>query len=731
MIKRVVISFAFAFSVLSSLTSVSTGVDFSTWASRTSHGAFSRAQVRAPLYETAQYIQFPKFIDLTMKNFAFQAKKVDQDANVWRIVDGSGEWFDVHVIGRRSLREKCTAFHIVDASEGRFPYSPRSMKVMFYACARPAKRSRFFAYRQGSTIDFFSRLNMENEPHKIDKIDVTIMNNMLGSILASWAENAERQLRPSDCSRQFRSITGHCNNIRNPSWGASKHALRRQRSYDPDYASSEGKISSRYNHTASARAISLIVASQDKPKTEPNGLTDLFTIWGQLVDHDITIVEAGHGGALERLDIEVDRESDPVFNQTSLSLGHLNVERSSYERASRDGHFQMVRPRNQINHLTGFVDASFVYGSSIQRAAALRNFKNGEMMMSVDGTFLPKNQPRRLQAVLENAGGNSSELYAAGDVRSNENPILTFLHLVMLKEHNRICKMIKKAFPRFSDQSLYDYARQAVIAQVQAITFEQWLPYLLGSKQLPKYKGYNANTDPSISAYFQTFAFRFGHSMINMKVARKDCRKNQTLPSIPLSRTLFNPAMKSEVSPESILCGAAYQRAQQVDAQIVSELQNILFSVSKFALGVDLFAFNVQRLRDHGIPPYNTVRRSLDLSPKESIVDIAQSSSATAKLTKAYSGKLEDIDAFSGALSEDKVYDSPLGETLHLIIRDQFLRLRDGDRFYFRRKPFPSYMKRKVPELARIEKGRFNLGDIIAKNTDLKRSDLPHDVFRL
>lgn len=46
---------------------------------------------------------------------------------------------------------------------------------------------------------------------------------------------------------------------------------------------------------------------------------------------------------------------------------------------------------------------------------------------------------------------------------------------------------------------------------------------------------------------------------------------------------------------------------------------------------------------------------------------------------------IDNIDLWVGGLAEDHVPNSSLGETFHKIVREQFLRIRDGDRFWYQR----------------------------------------------
>ena len=87
-----------------------------------------------------------------------------------------------------------------------------------------------------------------------------------------------------------------------------------------------------------------------------------------------------------------------------------------------------------------------------------------------------------------------------------------------MKEHNRKCDEIKAKEPKFTDEQIFQAARHYVMGLIQKITFDDFLPEMLGRSNYEKYvglyKGYNAKINPAIPIEFATGTFRVGHPLL-------------------------------------------------------------------------------------------------------------------------------------------------------------------------------------------------------------------------
>ena len=210
--------------------------------------------------------------------------------------------------------------------------------------------------------------------------------------------------------------------------------------------------------------------------------------------------------------------------------------------------------------------------------------------------------------------------FTLGDVRTNQIMTLTSLHIIFLRQHNRFASALAAINPQWSDEVLYQETRRIVGALMQHITYNEFLPSLLGRSTMedygltPQTNGYSSSYDekanPSITNEFATAAFRMGHSLIQgaMKYA-VNCPfnyffilNNCSLCSlveedgkvrVELMRNWFNnPSLLRQAGKlDAVLRGMIDQWPQKVDEWVTEDVTNHLFQryLSYFTFSVMLF----------------------------------------------------------------------------------------------------------------------------------------------
>ncbi len=391
------------------------------------------------------------------------------------------------------------------------------------------------------------------------------------------------------------------------------------------------------------------------------------------------------------------KADDPLFDPTGSGEATIPLTRSEFDPATGTS---VDNPRQQISRITPYIDGSQVYGSDQATADGLRTFSGGRLNITDDG-LLP----------LDDAG-----MVIAGDVRASENISLTAIQTLFVREHNRLADEIAAGDTELSDEQIYQQARAVVIAEIQAITYNEFLPALLGNRAISRYDGYDSSVDPTIATEFSTAAFRFGHSTLNDDIEFFDNEGQAIRDEIELKDAFFNSTLLEETGIDSILKYDASSQAQEIDLEVVDSLRNFLFGAPG-AGGLDLVAMNIQRGRDHGLADYNATREAYGLDAVESFDQITSNVELQEKLESLY-GDVNNIDLWVGLMAEDHLRGSSVGELTQTIIADQFERLRDGDRFYYEN----IFEGRELRQL-----NGTSLADVIERNTSVQ--GLQDNVF--
>ncbi|MCI0460654.1 MAG: peroxidase [Gemmataceae bacterium] len=504
----------------------------------------------------------------------------------------------------------------------------------------------------------------------------------------------------------FRTFDGTGNNLLYPLWGSA--GTRLLRTAPADYGD---RVSSPAGaNRPSARLISNIVMAETEELLNERLLSDFIYVFGQFLDHDLDLTQSAT--PRQPFPIPVPR-GDPFFDPAGTGTQVIGLNRSQFDPATGTG---LGNPRQQITVVSAWLDGSQVYGSDATRAAALRTFTGGRLKTSPgsEGDLLPLNTLGLSNELPP--GVDPTRFFVAGDIRANENIELTALHTLFLREHNRVAGRIAAANPSLSDEAIYQRARQWVGAELQIITYREFLPALLGPNALPRYTGYQPWVNPGIANEFAHAGFRVGHSFLGDDVEFLDNDGYEIRAEVPLSEAFRNPELVRETGIAPILKYLSADKAREGDPILVNSVRNFLFGPPG-AGGFDLGALDIQRARDHGLADYNSARTAYGLPRVSSFAQITSDRYLQAALRDLY-GSVNNIDIFAGGLAEDRARGASVGPLFQRIIADQFTRLRAGDRFWYQQ----IFAGRELAELERT-----TLADVIRRNTTI--SNIQDNAF--
>ncbi len=452
---------------------------------------------------------------------------------------------------------------------------------------------------------------------------------------------------------QPRSLDGSGNNQRHDDWGQA--GTQYVRVTAPNYADG---ISAEVAAPPARSISNRIFNDVGQNLFSENDVSQWGWAWGQFIDHDIGLRD------------ETPAENDPIpfdshdrLEQFTNDVGAIDFSRTPA--APGTG---VSSPRQQINTLSSYIDASNVYGVTSSREEWLRTGpfdgrlgnNKATLLLTANG-YLPRADargnpstapPMDLMGALQ---GTPTRAAVAGDVRANENIALTAIQTLFAREHNRIVGLLPTSLP---DELRFQLARRVVGAEAQDITYNEFLPAM--GVTLRGYRGYDPGVNAGISNEFAVVGFRL-HSAVHGEL-------EPTVPDgtfsdaqlaafqavgitiehntgtvtlvIPLAVMFGNPDLVEAVREGPILAALAHEREYKNDEQIDNSMRSVLFQIPKpgipdptvcgeplvnpscFSDVSDLGAIDVQRGRDHGMPSYNQLRRAFGLRPARSFTDI-------------------------------------------------------------------------------------------------------------
>ncbi|CAG8555169.1 27832_t:CDS:2 [Racocetra persica] len=586
----------------------------------------------------------------------------------------------------------------------------------------------------------------------------------------------------------IRAYDGTCNNLENSNWGVPNRVYDRG-NFSAVYKDNfTGEPIIRID----ARMISnTLCDSGQSPVFSGSPLTDdILSSTRNSMFEVVSIENNTNNAALQngpRFAIG-DVTNDKIFSNASRSL--FNPSQTPHMILSLSWGRIVNSTLYPVNFANSYLDLSTIYGVDNATARKLRTLKDGKLVtedfignggayntalnnVSIKN-FAPASGKVGLFPHLLPPEIKVDDGLVSGDLRCSENIQLCIMHTIWIREHNYWAEKIARERPELTnDEAIFQYARKIVIGEYQHIIFEEYLPSALGV-EMPPYSGYDPTLNPDTTIHFAGVAFRYGHSntrpydLIDGCTGQSfDPHPSFKFPESHLHRLYFmgkavriptpSPGLNYtdgllDYTPVRILTLASGKNGDGVDNIIISMLRarsaefDLEFSSTLRNMPgvIDLAAVDIARGRFLGLPDYDTFRAvyhpagSIYSNPNctrsgaQDSVDcfniITNNITIATKLQKIY-GKVNRIDAFIGIFAESKDENAPLPPTITAMIREEFLRKRISDRFWYEGSKYTT------DEIDLIKQATMR--DIIMRNTGVrniqdnpfKSDDLGNDGF--
>ncbi|KAJ3017387.1 hypothetical protein HKX48_003561 [Thoreauomyces humboldtii] len=453
-----------------------------------------------------------------------------------------------------------------------------------------------------------------------------------------------------------------------------------------------------------------------RPQISNRNISELFTYWGEFISQDVSHIRRPTTGApTDAANITLPAAAAAAV---PVSVGAANASAlPSFQFAVPDSN--TASPPLPINAMTPFVDASHIYGT----AASPSFVAGGKLPLNSAGLPLLNGDTNAANSfTVAVPGMDVSSLFSFALFNGNTNPTMQALFILFMREHNRYIDTLVAANERQDDATMFQLARQHVVALLQQIHYYEYLPLLLGENLLAQpAPAYSATVDPSIDVLYEAAAFRYGHMEVTSSQTLQTDAGTMVL---PLLQCFYNSSAVLQNGIFPLFAGMSKSVQMQPMLYMVPELRNALLRNRP----MDLFAIDIQRGRSFGLPSFNAARLAVGLPVIRDFASLTNDTAVAFALGQMYTS-IDTLDVVVGGLAEATGTSSNLGPLYTKIIVDQFRRLRDGDPFWFETSG--------VLTAAHLDQIRHtSLRDVVARNVpevlpEVVAARLPASLFQV
>uniref|UniRef100_A0A671G233 Prostaglandin G/H synthase 1 n=1 Tax=Rhinolophus ferrumequinum TaxID=59479 RepID=A0A671G233_RHIFE len=295
------------------------------------------------------------------------------------------------------------------------------------------------------------------------------------------------------------------------------------------------------------------------------------------------------------------------------------------------------------------VDFGHVYGDNLERQYQLRLFKDGKLKYQVlNGEMYPPSVEEARVVMRYPRGVPPQNQMAVGQEVFGLLPGLMLYATLWLREHNRVCDLLKAEHPTWGDEQLFQTARLILIGETIKIVIEEYVQQLSGYFLQLKF-------DPELlfSSQFQyrnRIALEFNqlyhwHPLMpdSFKVGAQEYSYEQFL---------FNTSMLVDYGVEALVDAFSRQIAGRIGGG-----RNIDQHVLYVAMDV------IKESRELRLQPFNEYRKRFGMKPYTSFQEFTGEEEMAAELEELY-GDIDALEFYPGLLLEKCHPNSIFGESM-------------------------------------------------------------------
>nr|XP_020476731.1 prostaglandin G/H synthase 1-like [Monopterus albus] len=295
------------------------------------------------------------------------------------------------------------------------------------------------------------------------------------------------------------------------------------------------------------------------------------------------------------------------------------------------------------------VDAGHIYGDNLERQLHLRLHKDGKLKYQlIDGEMYPPSVADVPIRMSYPPGVPPEVQMAIGQEVFGLLPGLGMYATLWLREHNRVCDILKAEHPTWDDEQLFQTTRLIIIGETIKIVIEEYVQHLSGYLLQLKF-------DPTL--LFNTH-FQFGN-----RIALEFSQLYHWHPLMPDSffidgdelsyaQFMFNTSVLTNYGIEKLVDAFSRQAAGQIGGG-----HNINVMITNVAVRT------IQESRELRMQPFNEYRKRFNLKPYTSFKQFTDNKEIASALEEFY-GDIDALEFYPALLLEKTRSGAIFGESM-------------------------------------------------------------------